>query len=106
MTLHPETIARVRGHIARNLRLGQSWDDMRRNANASAARLGAEIAATITSPSEANDKRLAELFERAADMRAQYAALLPTGQGVPSRLLNSRPILQSLSCYGTSRFVQ
>ena len=74
MTLHPETIARVRGHIARNLRLGQSWDDMRRNANASAARLGAEIAATITSPSEANDKRLAELFERAADMRAQYAA--------------------------------
>ena len=72
MTLHPETIARVRGHIARNLRLGQSWDDMRRNANASAARLGAEIAATITSPSEANDKRLAELFERAADMRAQY----------------------------------
>jgi hypothetical protein len=83
MTLHPETIARVRGHIARNLRLGQSWDDMRRNANASAARLGAEIAATITSPSEANDKRLAELFERAADMRAQYAALLATGQGVP-----------------------
>ena len=74
MTLHPETIARVRGHIARNLRLGQSWDDMRRNANASAARLGAEIAATITSPSEANNKRLAELFERAADMRARYAA--------------------------------
>ena len=40
MTLHPETIARVRGHIARNLRLGQSWDDMRRNANASAAASG------------------------------------------------------------------
>lgn len=91
MTLHPETIARVRGHIARNLRLGQSWDDMRRNANASAARLGAEIAATITSPSEANDKRLAELFERAADMRAQYAALLPTGQGVPCSVAELPP---------------
>ena len=91
MTLHPETIARVRGHIARNLRLGQSWDDMRRNANASAARLGAEIAATITSPSEANDKRLAELFERAADMRAQYAALLATGQGVPCSVAELPP---------------
>ena len=76
MTPKPETIALMREQMATARNRGLSISEMRANAHKQAESLGQEIAATIVARNIAWDADLTKLFDRATEMREQYAAFI------------------------------